>query len=61
MSCKINQLEADIKMLQDRLIERTATYEAKDIKQVKRIQELENIIIKIHQDIFENFFEGNRY
>ena len=61
MSCRINQLEADIKMLQDRLIDRTAAYEAKDIKQVKRIQELENIIIKIHQDIFENFFEGNRY
>jgi hypothetical protein len=41
---KILELEADVKMLQDRLIERTAAYEAKDIRQVKEIQRLERLV-----------------
>ena len=49
MSCKINQLEADIKMLQDRLIERTAIFLKRDIEQALEINELKEEIKKLQK------------
>lgn len=42
---KIQKLENDIKILQDRLKDRSEAYEAKDMAQVKEIQKLKLDII----------------
>ena len=51
MSCKINQLEADIKILQDRLIDRSATFLKRDVEQTLKIRDLENEIKELQKTV----------
>ena len=44
MSCKINQLEADVKMLLERLMNRTEIFLKRDVEQTLKINELKNKI-----------------
>lgn len=46
----IVRLKADIKELSDRLIERTAAYEAKDAKQVRKISSMQAALRIIASD-----------
>jgi len=52
------ELEREVKQLQDRLIERTAAYEAREIKRIESIRSLESIIKRASTRFFHDGPDG---